>query len=259
MPKHPSPLYKTLMLQLEKAIDRCISVSRKHAGISSPTGSHFYASALFTLLTTRAISLRKLLPKLKPKNMSDLHWDFGSVCTLTRTLLENRLAFYYFGFEECSEEEWKCRWIIFCLHDAASRTRILSDVASSTLTPEEQKVYDENMGQLRVDLKANSFFTLLPIGDQRRFLQGKQAYISPLEEIAGRCGLELEQFRFFYGFMSQQVHTLPMSFFRMDEGNRGRGVHSELEEHYHKMCMSLAVDLLGAAAKEMELKFAPNV
>lgn len=259
MRQSPSHSYRSLVLQLDKAIDRCIYVSRKHSGIPSPTGSHFYASALFTLLVTRGISLRKLLPKVKPKTMSDSHWDFGSVCTLTRSILENRLAFYYLGYELCPEEEWKCRWAIFCLHDEASRTRILEDVAPSTFTAEEQSEHDANMNQLRADLKANSFFGSLPVGDQKRFLQGKQAYLYPLEEIASRCGILVEQFRFFYGFMSQQAHTLPTSYFRMDEGNRGRGIYSELEEQYHQMCVGLTVALLGGAANEMERKFAQGV
>lgn len=258
MPWHASKEYRSLSQQLEAAIDRCIFVSRKHAGIRSPTGSHFYASALFTLLTTKAVSLGKLLPKLKPKTMSDSHWDYGSVCTLTRSVLETRLAFHYLGVASCTEEEWKCRWAVFCLHDESSRVKMLGGFVPSSFTPEEQAEYDEHMRRHREDLKRNTFFDSLSEGEQRRFMQGKQAYLFPLEEIAQQCSIPVEQFRFFYTFMSQQSHALPVAYFRMDEGNRGRGVHSDLEEQYHQMCMALVIALLGGAANDMQAKFAES-
>lgn len=256
MPAVPSKTYRDLSRQLDAAINRCIYVSRKHAGIRSPTGSHFYASALFTLLTTKAISLRKLLPKLKPKSMSDEHWDYGSVCTLTRSVLETRLAFHYLGFEHCDEAEWRCRWAIFCLHDEATRKKMLDGIEPPSFSAEEQAVYDENMRQHREALAANPVFSALPDGTKKRLLQGKQAFMQPLEEIAVKCSLPVEQFRFFYTFMSAHAHSLPVAYFRMDEGNRGRGIHSELEEQYHLMCIGLSVALLGSAANDMEDKFA---
>lgn len=252
----PSKIFRELSRQLDGAVTRCIYVSRKYAGIRSPTGSHFYASVLFTLLTTKAISLRKLLPKLKPKTMSDEHWDYGSVCTLTRSVLETRLAFHYLGYEPCEEAEWKCRWAIFCLHDEATRGKMLEGIVPPSFTIEEQAVYDENMRKHRDELAANPVFASLPAGTQKRFLQGKQAFMHPLEEIASKCSIPLEQFRFFYTFMSAHAHALPVAYFRMDGGNRGRGTHSDLEERYHLMCMGLAIALLGSAANEMEAKFA---
>ena len=254
----PSASYRSLFRQLDAAIDRSILVSRKHAGIRSPTGGHFYASALFTLLTTKSVSLRKLLPRSKPKTMPDSHWDYGSVCTLTRSILETRLAFFYLGYESCPEDEWRCRWAIFCLHDEASRKKMLDGVVPPSFSVEEQAEYDENMRRHRSDLQASPFFAALPSGEQRRYLAGKQAYMHPLEDIASRCDIPKEQFRFFYTFMSQQAHTLPVAFFRMDEGNRGRGVHSDLEERWHQVCMGITGALLGGAANEMELKFAAS-
>jgi hypothetical protein len=258
MSLHATREYRSLSQELDGAINRCIFVSRKYAGIRSPTASHFYASTLFTLLTTKSVSMRKLLPKLKPKTMSDSHWDYGSVCTLTRSILETRLAFYYLGFAACTEEEWKCRWSIFCLHDESSRVKMLEGLVPPSFTPEEQAEYDEHMRKHRADLQTNSFFVSLPESDQKRFLQGKQAYLFPLEEIALRCSIPIEQFRFFYTFMSQHAHAMPVAYFRMDEGNRGRGIHSELEERYHVMCMALVTALIGGAANEMELKFAAS-
>jgi len=250
-----SKKYKTLSEKLNRAIDSCINLSGKYGGIKSATGSHFYASALFALLTTRSISLRKLLPKQNPKTVSDFHWDYGSVCTLMRSLLETRLAFHYLGIELCSDDEWKCRWAIFCLHDDASRSKMLEGIAPSNFTPEEQTEYNENMSQHRAELQANKFFSNLKPSDQRHYLQGKQAYIYPLEEIASRCGLTIQHFRFFYTFLSQQAHVLPISYFRMADGNRGRGIHSNLEEQYHIMCIALLLSLLESSAEEMDAKF----
>jgi hypothetical protein len=254
----PSVEYAKLYRQLDIELARCIEISRKHSGKRSPTGSHFYASAIFTLLITRTASFRKILPKPRPKTLFDSHWDFGSACTLTRSILETRLAFYYLGSEPCPQDEWTCRWSIFCLHDDASRRRVFDALSLSQISSEEKVEYEEMMDHHRAELKTNSFFTALPPGDQRRFLQGKQAYLYPLETIASNCGLEVEHFRFFYSLMSQHAHALPAAYFRMDERDRGRGVHSELEERYHQMCIGLVIALIAGAANEMEAKFSDS-
>lgn len=80
-------------------------------------------------------------------------------------------------------------------------------------------------------------------------------HIYPLEDIAVRARIDLHMFRWLYKLLSSQVHGLPMSFYRMGQQNRGRGVHSEAEEGYTSLCLSFAVALLVAARDEMKTLF----
>jgi len=109
--------------------------------------------------------------------------------------------------------------------------------------------------ELTERLTANSYFAALPPGQQRRFLNGGEPYLSSLEEIALRSGTAIGHFKMFYRLLSAQVHALPFSFFRMDEGDRGRGEHSPLEEGYIQLCLSFSCHLLAGSRDEMNAKF----
>jgi hypothetical protein len=109
--------------------------------------------------------------------------------------------------------------------------------------------------ELRSRLTANPYFASLPSKQRNQFITGGNAYLSPLEDIAVRAGVDLNTFRWLYRLFSTQVHGLPMSFYRMGEQNRGRGVHSESEEFYANLCLSFAVALLVAARDEMKILF----
>jgi hypothetical protein len=80
-------------------------------------------------------------------------------------------------------------------------------------------------------------------------------YISPLEEIAGRSGIDLQEFRLLYKLFSSHTHCFPMSFYRMGEQNSGRGVHNKYEEEYTILCLSFAEKILTSARDEMKTIF----
>ncbi len=72
-------------------------MSKKFADIPSPTPQQFYASVLFTRLCVIAISLEKLLTTKKTD-----HWDYASVASLTRNILECYLTFFYLCIDSVS-------------------------------------------------------------------------------------------------------------------------------------------------------------
>ena len=106
--------------------------------------------------------------------------------------------------------------------------------------------------EVRSRLTANPYFMSLPPKQRNKLIKGGNAYLSPLEDIAVHAGVDLNTFRWLYRLFSNQVYGLPMSFYRMREQNRGRGVHSESEEFYANLCLSFAVALFVAARDEMK-------
>ena len=66
----------------------------------------------------------------------------------------------------------------------------------------------------------------------------------------------MSTFRWMYKFLSCHVHGLPMAFYRMDEGTRGRGIRSDTEEGYMSLCLSFAMTMLVRSRDEMKAKFA---
>lgn len=252
MNRKPSLHYKERLSALDNVVRHCIVVSQKCAGIPSPTGAHYYASALFTSLCSRGVSLLMLAPHSTWAKRRIEHWDFSSLAGIVRSILEVRLAFFYLCSEQCSTEEWQCRWNLFNLHDCTSRTHLFQEIPENG---ESLIGFSEQAEELRKRLRENKFFTGLPLKQQNKLINGGNAYLSSLEDIAARSGVDLHLFRLLYKLFSTQVHGLPMSFYRMGEQNRGRGVHSDAEEEYSSLCISFAVTLLVDARDEMKILF----
>ena len=76
--------------------------------------------------------------------------------------------------------------------------------------------FKEQLEELRMRLITNKFFASLPEKQRKQALNGKPAYLSPLEDIAVRAGVDLQEFRWLYKFSSTHVHGYPMSFYLMD-------------------------------------------
>jgi hypothetical protein len=249
----PSKEYRERIAALDNVLRDCIAVSRKCAGIRSPTGAHFYASVLFTCLCTRGLSLAILAPYSPWSKKRIEQWDYASIAILTRSLLEVRIAFFYLCAEECSSEEWYYRWNLFNLHDCMARMHLFQELPNGA---DEASRFSTVADELRTRLTSNSLFMGLPSKDRNKLLRGNNAYLSSLEEIASRAGVDLRTFRWLYRLLSSHVHGLPLSFYRMGEQERGRGVHSEVEDGYTSLCLSFSVSLLVAARDEMDKLFA---
>jgi len=256
--KQGSGDYKERIKAFQGLLSDCINVSRKCSNILSPTGAHFYASVLFTVLCTRAVSLAILAPETAWSRKAIEHWDYASLAVLVRSLLEVRLAFFYLCVEECDPIEWECRLNLFHLHDCTARIQLFQE-----MNPDSNDIegFKEQAKELKARLETNKFFCALSAPDRRRFLHGKNAYLVPLEEIAVAAGVDLHNFRWIYKFLSSHVHGLPLSFYRIgrDYDDRGRGLHSRTEDNYACLCISLSLTLLIRSRDEMKALFEPYV
>jgi len=245
----PTESYKSSLAMLDNVVRDSMNVSCGFGGIPSPTAKHYYASVLFTALIARAVTLVNLAPHSEWSSKIIEHWDYASAAVVTRTMLEIRLAFYYLCIDRCDDVQWNCRWNIFNLHDCTSRRKLFEAMEDVR----QVGSFDEQAEELKSRLRSNSYFQQLSASEQKKYLNGQQAYMEPLEVIAEKAGLERKFFRMQYVLLSSHVHGLPMSFYRIAPGNpdRGRGLPSTVEEDYTAMCLSLAATLLAATRDEV--------
>jgi hypothetical protein len=120
----PSTDYVKRLDMLDNVVRDCIQVSHGFGGLVAPSMKHFYASVLFTSLLGRAISLLMLAPHSPWAQKRIEHWDYASASVILRTMTELRAAFHYLCIDECSDDEWDCRWNLLNLHDCVSRIRL---------------------------------------------------------------------------------------------------------------------------------------
>lgn len=246
----PSDNYMRVVDMLDNVVRECMYVSRSYSDIASPSAKHYYSSVLFTALVTKGVTLAQIMPFTPWVDKKIEHWDYASVAGITRTMLELRIAFYYLCSEECDEEEWKCRWNIFNLHDCVSRIRMFTAIESHEEVEKLSRVADE----IRDRIRENLFFGNLPEKKKKTALHGQSAYLFPLEDIAEKAGIERTHFRWLYVLLSSHVHALPMSFFRIGE-ERGRGLPTPVEEGYTSICLSLVSTFLVNTRDELHSLF----
>lgn len=230
----PSPDYLKSLDVLDNVVRDCIFVSRKYGGIQAPTSKHFYASLVFTALLTRGVSLVCLAPFSKWANKMIEHWDYASATTIVRTMLELRGAFHYLCIDDSTDDEWACRWNLLNLHDCNSRKRLLEAFGKE---PDQVALLERQAEEIRDRLKQNSFFVRLD--NQKRLLNGQTAYLYPIEDMLEKAGIEKKTYRGLHILFSTHVHGLPMSYYRIGEQERGRGIPSPVEEGYTSLCHSL--------------------
>lgn len=242
--------YSETLNVFDNVVRDCITVSRQYSGIASPTTKHFYASVLFTSLISRGISLAILAPYSPWANKMIEHWDYASAAVITRTMIELRAAFHYLCIDECTEEEWQCRWTLLKLHDCLSRKRLFE---ARTETSGHSVQFELHAVELRSELQTNSHF--MGLSQQKRLLNGQTAYLFAIEDMAENAGIKKEDYRFLHVMFSSHVHGLPMSYFRMGEQERGRGLPSPVEETYTSVCLACAADILATTRDEVRTLF----
>lgn len=235
-----SNAYNRSLDLLDNVVRECIFVSQSYQGLLTPTTKHFYASVLFTALISRGVSLVILAPHSPWAKKPIEHWDYASAAIIVRSMMEIRAAFYYLCVDECSDEEWQCRWNLLNLHDCMSRIRLFTEGTQEEL--EQLDGFQTQAKELRERLRRNGHF--IQLQHQKHLLNGQKAYLYPIEDILEKAGLEKRTYRYLNILFSSAVHGLPMSYYRMGEQERGRGLVSPVEQGYTSMCHSLAATLL---------------
>jgi len=222
----------------------CSITSKKYEGIKSPTSQHYYAAILFTRICVIAMSINRLSPSPKLIGKENTPWDFSSVSSLTRNLIECYLTFFYLCIDKCSEDEQDARLKLMNLHDHISRTKIFE-----LLQSDEAKRFKENNDEVALPLKNNRWFQKLTNKQQIHFLKGNTSFFKKNYEIAKDSGEDISDFKFKYKFLSSHTHSSPMGFYRTSN-DRGRGLETPTEIKYTGMCLEWINEYLTKANKE---------
>lgn len=227
-------------IALSKIIDH---ISRCSGGQPSTGFRMFYASVLFTRITVTSRTIEKLLPRPKPGQV----WDFSSLASIVRNLVEAALTYHWLCGGDISDEERQGRYILLCLHDYGTRKKIFPDQFKA-----ESGVFED----LKLKFEKNSYLSKFDERKKKQALRGdKTPYIQ--DDVLRELGGDLQEFRSFYRFLSEHTHTGPLSFFRMGENDLGVGVETRLEKIYAIFVVDCALMHLQIIVKE-HLKIFPG-
>lgn len=218
--------------QLKKSLKKAYNLSASREGEISAHSVDFLLSAIFMRICTTARTISMMAPK--DKSVESI-WDYASLGTLLRNVMDALNSFLYLADNSLTNDEKDCRFWIFSLHDAVTRQKVF-EFRGSQNEAEACKTRAEEMREL---LRQNSTFTSLEEKKQKHYLKGTDAFLFSKEQIIEANGGNREDFLGLYKFLSANAHSYPMGFFKMNEQEFGKGVHSEIEEEYTSMVLSL--------------------
>ncbi|MCK0911667.1 DUF5677 domain-containing protein [Acinetobacter pittii] len=237
-----------------RTLNLAVKISRLGAGRYGEKNKVIWACILFTKLCTTGKSLRKLLDHDAAKEYK-ADWDYSSAFSLTRNMMECYQTLFYLCFDNISEEEFIARKALFNLHDYYSRKQLFS------FFPEQSDDKRENPEVETIileQLKNSTFFQNLDEKKRNKYLKGKDAFFMAREDIEEKEGVSKNDFRLWYKLLSANIHSFPMGFYGMIDGERGTSVHSEIEERYSALALDLAESYLIRACVHM-LKIFPDI
>jgi len=210
-----------------------------------------WACVLFTKICVTGMSILILSPDSEIAKKKIPHWDFSSLFSLARNVMECYLTMFYLCVDKVSPDVLKARRKLFNLHDYYSRKKLFSFT--------DEKLEDKELEKVLIkELTDTSFFNSLNVKRQKHFLKGENAFFLSKDDIVEKTGSNKNDFKLMYKMFSSSMHSLPMGFYRMIEGSRGTGVKTETEIAYNGLALETAQQFIQQATFDM-LEFFPDI
>jgi len=185
----------------QKLFTRSLEFSQQHAS----------SFKMLKKLCLTSYSVGVLVEDFENKPMHYL--DHGSVGILCRTIIDTAIMFWYLS-EQISAEEWEFRLVVMNLHDATSRLRLFKG-----LIPEEAERQRLRRAGFKKVLEENTLFRKRNSQDRDRLLGGQVLYVNGMRSLLRTMNYNEEYYDGVYSYLSSQVHSLPISYFRDAEGD----------------------------------------
>ena len=204
--------------RFDKAIQAAVAISASRIGVDH-TGRQNRALFIYSKLICHCLSVKLILDTYRsaPNGIGLL--DHFSVATLGRAITDASLMTMYIAQPSLKQKEWELRRAILNLHELFNRKRFLTaSVAEADRgavpffqTYETQKV--KFRGQIETLAKQLLFADAVI----KELLTGQKVFIGGARGAAREAGWDFERFEFQQAYLSNWVHSHPVSFIRADE------------------------------------------
>ena len=226
-PKYDRKMYEEELEHLDELIFYAVGVSDAVGGIKVPQ-RYVIATQLFTRIVSSSITFFRILPANRFLIQEPEWWDWASVASLGRNIIETYHAFFYVGIEKISDDEVKFRLDLMQLHRNSEKYRLYKEIG---IEDSQLRDFEEGLPLDKQHLKDNKIFQSLPEKYQSELLKGKTAMHLSHSEIHRRADILSDSFKPIYRLLSNQVHSTPFAS-QAQSDERGRGFENDTERYY---------------------------
>jgi hypothetical protein len=208
-----------------------------------------WSTWIFARLCATAHSMRRLLPPVVSGHGTTI--DHGSIACLARNVMEAGVLVSYISEPNLSEDEWKCRLLIFHIHDCVARIRLFKGISADK---QADKMRDA-LQELRSRISSNAHFKKLQLEIQEKAQAGSLIFINGLRSAAEVAGWDKSHFDAMYNYLSVQSHSAPMGFYRMDDREIDYKKIAPYQYYLVGLALEMANTSMNAAIKRMSELF----
>jgi len=245
--------YMGIYKRFDSACEVATKISLQQHGIETD-GRGIRAANIFTRQLLTAYSLKKLLPVLRTGTDPDTGlWDVATIALVSRSILENFQALYFYGTEEISELEADFRFHIF-QKDRNAKWRDIRVKAG--IPAEELTDFITGVPEQRERILNHDFYKTLTKDKQNSLKNRAEIYYSKAD-FESRCP-RLANIELHYQLLSNLAHPLPLAIDRIDEIN-GHGESGDADIALVNVSLGVASDCLIASIEEMGRKFTDTI
>jgi hypothetical protein len=235
--------YQERLTQLENFLDFAIDVSEATMGKKDISWKLARTHQLYNRLTVTTLSFIRLLPRNRYFTVEWEFWDFFSIASLARNLIENYHLLFYIGVDPVSPEETELRLSVFQYHLNSERHKLYKESG----TPEDSLTdFSINLPLARTELENNPVFKTLDKSRQGLILKGNEFMCVAWKDLLKKMPFATDETIPMFRFLSAQTHSAPLSFYTQSD-ERGRGLENESEVKYTILCIDLVTKYLTAA------------
>ena len=209
---------KSAVEKIERCVSSSVVISETAMGVNH-TGRQIRALMVFAKLTVHSMAVSALLDKYHHAPKGSKLLDHFSIGVLGRTIIDASLMAMYISKIDINKDEWDLRRQVLFRHDMTNRKRFLISLQKVSGRKDEEfmRSYDVVKAGIveKIErLASGQGYSRAKIDE---FVSGKLVYINGARDAAREADWDVDQFEFQQTYLSNWVHSHPVSFLRADE------------------------------------------
>lgn len=225
--------------EFDKAVCEAHAVGQG-VGVRMAEAYQGWSTYIFARICVHASIMISNVPKSRWAKREYDFWDFSSIASHLRAILEAELLFFYLSDKPDSTEEWSAKLNVMHMNDCAKRIELFTSSNNS----DALAFYNEQKDIITERLQNNHVFMSLDSGTRKRCLAGKAITIPNRDDLLVKLGKDPISFKVMFDFLSHYTHILPMSYYKMEPNGRGTGCFNDYDFGYIIMGMIMCTESL---------------
>lgn len=241
------------IVSLDKAMVAAVQTSERAMGIDH-TGRQNRTLHLFAKLIAHCMSIMKIATLGLPEPEGVGLLDHSSVAALGRVVVDCSVMIMYISEPSLNRDEWSLRLNVLYLHELVNRKRFLSSMKAVNGWNQFPffNAYEANKTEIQ-----NEITKLVGIlgreDDLQDFLSGQKVFLDGARGAAREAGWNIRDYEFYQAYLSNWVHTYPVSFMRADEQELSFSNPSPFQLAFCATVLEMASAVVGSVTERIKM------